>query len=98
MTFPDPPSASTASFYLDHEPRAAELREAAKDRDLALFAFENRVLDLLKRTAKELRPCKACGIMLYFIEHSNGKVAPYTADATNHFVNCPEAKQFRRKA
>jgi len=78
-----------------------ELREASVSSEelrLALFAFENRVLDLLERIAKQIRPCKACGTTLYFLEHSNGKVAPYTADATNHFVNCPEAKQFRRKA
>lgn len=64
----------------------------------ALADLAERICDLLTRTAKEVRPCKACGTMLYFIEHANGKVAPYTADAVNHFTNCPEAKRFRRKA
>jgi hypothetical protein len=63
-----------------------------------LLALEDRVFDLLWRAAKEIRPCKACGVTLYFIEHASGKIAPYTADAVNHFANCPEAKQFRRKA
>jgi uncharacterized protein with PIN domain len=55
-----------------------------------------RVRDLLSRVALEVRPCRACGMKLYFVTHTNGKVAPYTADAVNHFINCPKASQFKR--
>lgn len=59
--------------------------------------LEDRVLDLLKRVSTDIRPCRACGTMLYFVGHANGKIAPYTADAVNHFINCPEAARFRKE-
>ena len=97
-----PVLATTGNALVD-----AVVRKSQTARDLpadaaryrvALAELAERTCALLTRTAKEVRPCKACGTTLYFLEHNNGKVAPYTADATNHFMNCPEAKQFRRKA
>jgi hypothetical protein len=32
---------------------------------------------------------------LFFMRHENGKLAPYTADAVNHFINCRKADWFR---
>jgi hypothetical protein len=59
--------------------------------------LEERVIELLERIAVRTRPCVACGVKLYFVGHTNGKVAPYTADAVNHFLHCPKASEFRRR-
>jgi len=58
--------------------------------------IERRMEMLLRLIASEIRPCKACGEVLAFVKHRNGKVAPYTMDGTNHFVNCPNADTFRK--
>jgi hypothetical protein len=60
-------------------------------------SIEERVLQLLKLIAVEIRPCKLCNTTLYFVEHRNGNRAPYTPDGTNHFLNCQYAEQFRRQ-
>lgn len=39
--------------------------------------------------------CKACHAPIWFVLHRNGKWAPYTADAVNHFVTCPHAQRFK---
>jgi hypothetical protein len=59
--------------------------------------LEERVVELLERIAVRTRPCVACGVKLYFVGHTNGKVAPYTADVVNHFLHCPKASEFRRR-
>lgn len=41
--------------------------------------------------------CKGCHATVYWIEHANGKRAPYTRLALNHFADCPEAAAFKRK-
>ena len=60
-------------------------------------SIEERMRRLLELAAIEKRPCRACGAMLYFIQHANGKRAPYTDDGLNHFVNCPDAARFKGK-
>jgi hypothetical protein len=52
---------------------------------------------LLDNVAEFSRPCKACGELLWFVRHKNGKQAPYTVDGINHFANCPEAARFKRR-
>ncbi|HEY7305768.1 MAG TPA: hypothetical protein VH601_16705 [Bryobacteraceae bacterium] len=97
-----PDLASTGNALVDatvrenHPPHDSP-GDAARYR-VALAELAERTCNLLNRAAKEVRPCRACGVTLYFIEHANGKIAPYTADAVNHFANCPKAKEFRRKA
>jgi hypothetical protein len=63
-----------------------------------LPTLDERMRRLLELTAVETRKCKACGVMLFFVQHSSGKVAPYTADGLNHFVNCPQAERFKKGA
>lgn len=58
---------------------------------------EERLARLLMLVAEEVRPCKACGVQLAFVRHNTGKLAPYTMDGLNHFVNCPEAESFRKR-
>lgn len=31
------------------------------------------------------------------VTHANGKAAPYTEEALNHFADCPDAEGFRRR-
>ena len=60
------------------------------------FSAEERLRRILELTAEGKRPCKACGVELYFVRHANGKLTPYTVDGINHFANCPEAQRFRK--
>ena len=41
--------------------------------------------------------CRGCGREICWIKHSNGKKAPYTFEALNHFIDCPNAKDFKTK-
>lgn len=68
------------------------------DAVLELAACEERLLRLLELVAEETRDCKACGAKLWFVRHRNGARAPYTANGENHFITCPKADLFRRKA
>jgi hypothetical protein len=63
-----------------------------------LPTLEERIRRLLELAAEETRCCKACGALLFFVRHNNGKRAPYTVDGLNHFINCPAAQQFKRGA
>jgi uncharacterized protein with PIN domain len=65
----------------------------ATDREKQLTA---NISALLEHIAVETRPCKACGVQLWFVEHKNGKVAPYGYDATNHFAACTAPERFRK--
>lgn len=57
---------------------------------------EDRMRRLLELTAEEIRPCRECQATLYMVRHRNGKIAPYTVDGLNHFLDCPFANNFRR--
>jgi hypothetical protein len=59
---------------------------------------EQRMKRLLELIAEQQRACIACGVPLYMVRHSNGKVAPYTEDGANHSATCPDAERFRRPA
>lgn len=58
---------------------------------------DERIAALLRNVAENIRPCRACGVDIAMVRHRNGKLAPYTMDGVNHFVNCPKAEQFRTK-
>jgi hypothetical protein len=67
--------------------------------DPALPPLEERLETLLEAVAEFQRPCRACGEILYFLRHQKtGSLAPYTKAATNHFIDCPESKQFKKAA
>ena len=51
---------------------------------------------ILRNTAEEIRPCLKCNAIIFLIKLRNGKRAPYTADGSNHFTNCPEAEAFKK--
>ena len=52
-----------------------------------------RLLDLIGKPAN----CRACNAAIWFVLHRNGKEVPYTAVGLNHFIDCPQAAQFKRK-
>jgi len=54
-----------------------------------------RVMKLLGWIAEEQRACRRCGAQIWMVRHQNGKVAPYTDEARNHFIDCPNAAEFR---
>lgn len=41
--------------------------------------------------------CKSCGRRIVFHETHKGKLAPFTMEGVNHFVDCPGAEKFRKK-
>jgi hypothetical protein len=61
-----------------------------------LPSLEKRISSLLNNVAEEIRPCKACGVQLALVRHRNGKLAPYTLEGVNHFIDCTKADLFRR--
>ncbi len=42
--------------------------------------------------------CRGCSAEIFWVTHKNGKKTPYTPAGLNHFVDCPAAKQFGKKA
>jgi hypothetical protein len=44
----------------------------------------------------EASTCKGCPATIYWVRHRNGKLAPYDADGTNHFITCPKSKLFKK--
>jgi len=42
--------------------------------------------------------CKGCGAEIWWVTHRNGRRAPYTAEALNHFADCPAAAQFKKSS
>lgn len=82
-----------------NSPVTASQVELLVERDRARLErdeFSRRIRELLERTAQVRRPCKACGTDLFFVQHANGKLTPYTSDGVNHFANCPEAARFKK--
>lgn len=59
-------------------------------------AAQKQIAAMLRIVAVEVRPCKACGRTIYMLATKNGKKAPYTDDAVNHFSDCEKAHTFKR--
>ena len=55
----------------------------------------SNIVKLLDNITKSTQ-CKKCGKDIWFVKHANGKIAPYTAQALNHFADCPNAKDFKK--
>jgi hypothetical protein len=41
--------------------------------------------------------CRSCGSEIVWGETSTGKTAPFDPDGTNHFVTCPDRRQWRKQ-
>lgn len=53
---------------------------------------------LLNQIGAEMAVCRGCQAQIWWVTHANGKRAPYTQDALNHFADCPKAGEFRKGA
>ena len=63
-----------------------------------LPTLEERIRFLLLAVAEgEPRPCKLCKALIVFVRHKNGKLAPYTLEGLNHFIDCPQREAFQKK-
>ncbi len=58
--------------------------------------LEKRLRDLLSQIGRA-DTCRGCGKIIVWVMHRNRKWVPYTAHGLNHFIDCPNAKDFRKK-
>lgn len=65
------------------------------DHKTCLLAVEKALHDLVKNCGTK-GTCKGCHAEVYWIIHANGKTVPYTPAGLNHFIDCPNAKDFKR--
>ncbi len=70
-------------------------REAAMLR--ACFDAQRTAMRQLLDNVGDPGACRGCRVPIYWITHRNGKKTPYTHAGLNHFIDCPERKQFARK-
>lgn len=59
-----------------------------------LIAVEKALHDLVKHVGTR-GVCRGCKADVWWIMHANGKATPYTAEGLNHFIDCPNAKDFK---
>jgi hypothetical protein len=78
-------------------PAEASELVAGLDKALELIERRNKALKLLFKNIGAVESKCRCGATIYFIAHRNNVVAPYDADGENHFINCPHAKDYRKK-
>jgi hypothetical protein len=41
--------------------------------------------------------CRSCGSQILWSETANGKLAPFDPDGTNHFIACPQRREWRKQ-
>jgi len=52
-------------------------------------------IGLLLNQVGDKGTCRGCGADIWWVVHKSGKKAPYTAEALNHFADCPQANNFK---
>jgi hypothetical protein len=57
-----------------------------------------RNIALLLNSAGNRAICRGCKADIYWLNHTNGKKAPYDLDGGNHFATCPNANEFKNRA
>lgn len=55
-----------------------------------------RRITLLLSLVGDQSICKGCGAGIWWVQHRNGKRAPYTSEGLNHFIDCPQAQRFKK--
>ena len=78
-----------AAQLLDFERLNAELK-----------ATRQALEQLLKHTGHAAQ-CEGCGADIYWVRHftsQGSKWVPYNTRGMNHFIDCPNRDQFRKKA
>jgi hypothetical protein len=66
-----------------------------------LKATRQALAQLLKHTGHAAR-CEGCGADIYWVRHfipqGGSKWVPYNTRGMNHFIDCPNRDEFRKKA
>ena len=62
-----------------------------------LVVVDAAALRALLGNVGDLGHCRGCKAEVWWIEHRNGRKAPYTAAGLNHFADCPAAASFKAK-
>lgn len=60
--------------------------------------LHKNIRQLLTNVAGEPVVCRGstCEAEVWWVQHAKGRRAPYTEAALNHFIDCPNADEFRR--
>lgn len=58
--------------------------------------FRKNIQSLFQTIGADRGACKSCGATIHWVLTKNGKRAPFTAEALNHFADCPNAQQHRK--
>lgn len=58
--------------------------------------YRDRISTLYVSLGAEQGQCNSCGRPIWWVTTKNGKAAPFTQDALNHFGDCPHAAQHRK--
>lgn len=61
------------------------------------IAAQKKLIADLLRNVGDPGICKGCKAEMFWVEHRNGKRAPYNSDGTNHFITCPDSELFKRR-
>lgn len=72
--------------------RAADELEKSREEKREL---QTNVIHLLNQVG-DRGACKKCPKEIWWVRMRSGRTAPYTADALNHFADCPHADEFRK--
>lgn len=61
--------------------------------------LRKNIVTLYEKLGAQRTKCrgKDCGADIWQIRKPNGRSAPYTIDALNHFIDCPNAEDFKTK-
>lgn len=73
------------------------------ERQLATIELQQATLERLRdnmykllKNIGDVGKCRGCKQHIIWVKHKNGKATPYTQDGLNHFIDCPNAKAFKR--
>ncbi len=71
------------------------LLQDALARNAKLEEIDNRMFQLLTYVGNK-GTCKGCGDEIWWVTHLRGAKTPYTRAGLNHFIDCSNAKDFRK--
>lgn len=74
-----------------------ETFQAGVERTRELLREGSAPNHLVRMVARQSRPCRDCGLMIYLIECKDGSLQPFDGDAQSHYVTCPKAEEHRRR-
>jgi hypothetical protein len=80
------------------EERARRVVQAEPEQlqPLVQAEIEEALVDLLRLIGTE-GICRGCGAGIWWVRHANDRPVPYSRKGINHFIDCPNAKDFRRE-